>query len=105
MNENMTLDEFKIMQSSASALMLVDFFADWCEPCKILDEILVEVSQNLTDKLTIVKIDVDDSEEIKKEYNIMSVPTLMIFKNENLAWRMPGFMLAPDLTRKIEEFL
>ena len=85
--------------------VLVDFYADWCEPCKMLDIILDEVGQNLTGKIIILKIDLDKSEELKKAYDIMSVPTLMLFMEGELRWRMAGFMLAGDLTRKIEEYI
>ena len=100
----MTAIEFSEKVNAGSPL-LVDFYADWCEPCKMLDIILDEVGQNLTGKIIILKIDLDKSEELKKAYDIMSVPTLMLFMEGELRWRMAGFMLAGDLTRKIEEYI
>ena len=86
-------------------VLLIDFYADWCEPCKMLDGILDEISINLTGKVHILKVDVDESEEIKIENNIMSIPTLMFYINGELKWRMAGFLMAKDLIRKIEEFI
>ena len=85
--------------------ILIDFYADWCEPCKMLDVILDEVGQNLTGRVSILKIDLDESEELKKAYDMMSVPTLMLFIDGELRWRMAGFMMAGDLTRKLEEYI
>ena len=82
--------------------MLVDFWADWCEPCKMLDVILVELKQ-LLPELSILKIDIDQSEELKKNYSMMSVPVLMLFNKGALLWRMNGFLMAPDLEKKIKE--
>ena len=100
----MTLDELNKCKDDHPAL-LVDFYADWCEPCKMLDGILVDVAQNLTGKIHILKVDIDSSAELKNEFDIKSIPTLMLFKNGELTWRMAGFLMANDLTRKIEEFL
>ena len=85
--------------------LLVDFYADWCEPCKMLDGILVEVKLNLAEEISILKIDVDESNDLKKEFSILSIPTLMIFNNGELKWRMAGFMMANDLILKIREYI
>ena len=85
--------------------VLVDFYATWCEPCKYLDEILTELEPRLKDKATIIKLDVDDHPELKKHFTIMSVPTLMIFKNGELQWRMPGFMVLNEMENKVLEFV
>ena len=100
----MTSEEF-LTEKKAHRLLLVDFYATWCEPCKMLDVILKEVKENLTDQVTILKIDLDESDELKKDFDIMSVPTLMLFNNGELSWRMAGFMMTHDLTEKIREFI
>jgi thioredoxin 1 len=89
---------------SEEELILVDFWADWCEPCKMLDVILDELKQ-LMPELYILKIDIDQSEELKKHYSIMSVPVLMLFKKGDLLWRMNGFLMATDLEKKIKELI
>lgn len=91
--------------TSANTIILFDFYADWCEPCKMLDEILVEVDKELADAVLICKIDIDKNSELQRHFTIMSVPTLMIYKNNNMMWRMPGFELAQDLKKRIEGYL
>ena len=71
----------------------------------MLDVILEDVRVNLTDKVKVLKVDLDESDELKKEFDIMSVPTLMLFINGEISWRMAGFMMANDLTGKIREFI
>ena len=100
----MTAEEFH-KKIKTEQRILIDFYADWCEPCKMLDVILDEVGQNLTGRVSILKIDLDESEELKKAYDMMSVPTLMLFIDGELRWRMAGFMMAGDLTRKLEEYI
>ena len=72
-------------------LVLVDFYADWCGPCKMLAPILEEVASD-RDSVKIVKINVDENENLAREFSIMSIPTLMLFKNGNQISRKVGFM-------------
>ena len=90
---------------NSSSPVLIDFYADWCEPCKWLNPILEDVKKELGTKISIHKIDIDQHEELKNEYSIMSVPVLMLFKNGKLLWRMNGFMVASDLVKKLEEII
>jgi thioredoxin 1 len=85
-------------------LVLVDFWADWCEPCKILDVILEELQQRIPE-LYILKVDADESAELKKQYHMMSVPVLLLFKDGELLWRMNGFMMTTELEKKIREII
>ena len=96
-----SLEEF----TKQHPLVLVDFYADWCEPCKMLDEILSELDKDLPSTVVICKIDIDKNPILQKHFSIMSVPTLMIFKDGSMEWRMPGFELAQDLKKRIEAFL
>ena len=85
-------------------LVLVDFYADWCEPCKWLDVILEEIDQHVEFPISILKIDTDKSVELVHEYNLRSVPVIMIFKNGILKWRMNGFLTTPELLSKLKYF-
>lgn len=71
-------------------LTLVDFFATWCGPCKMMHPVLEQLKGEMGDAIRIIKIDVDNNEEISSQYNIQSVPTLMIFKNGDVVWRESG---------------
>ena len=70
--------------------VIVDFHALWCSPCKIQSPILKEVANELGDKITVIKIDVDQNSQIASRYNIQSVPTLIMFKNGKQIWRQSG---------------
>ena len=67
--------------------VLVDFFATWCGPCKMMQPILEQVSQQLGDQVRIVKIDVDRNQQLAAQLQVSSVPTLAIFKNGEIVWR------------------
>lgn len=70
--------------------VLVDFYADWCQPCKIQSPILKQVAEELKDKVKIIKIDVDKNQEIAMRFQVQGVPTLALFKNGNLIWKQSG---------------
>jgi thioredoxin 1 len=75
---------------SDSRPVIVDFHAVWCSPCKIQSPILKEVAAEFGDKIKVIKIDVDQNNEVAGRYNIQSVPTLIIFKNGKQLWRQSG---------------
>ena len=84
--------------------VLVDFFADWCGPCKAKNPILEELKGIKGEKVRIVKVDVDKHKEIAAYYQIQSVPTLMIFKNGKQLWRQSGVMRANDLSTILAQY-
>ncbi|HPE33340.1 MAG TPA: thioredoxin [Bacteroidales bacterium] len=84
--------------------VLVDFSAEWCGPCKMMAPILREVAQKIGDKARIIKIDVDRNPAIARKYQIVSVPTLMIFKNGKILMRQSGVIAAANLIGFLEKY-
>ena len=77
--------------------VLVDFFAEWCGPCKMMPPILTQVHEKLGDKVRIIKIDVDKNQQLATELNVSSVPTLAIFHKGEIKWRQAGVQHANAL--------
>lgn len=86
---------------SGSKPVLVDFFATWCGPCKMMHPVLEDLKTKVGDKATIIKIDVDQNQDLSAKYMIQSVPTLMIFKNGKQEWRASGVQSAADLEKEL----
>ncbi len=83
-------------------LTLVDFYADWCGPCKTLAPILKETKTTLGDKVKIVKIDVDKNQPLSTQYQVRGVPTLILFKSGKQVWRQSGVVPKEELVKIIE---
>ena len=84
-------------------LTLVDFFATWCGPCKMMHPILEQLKEKMGDDIRILKVDVDKNEALSMQYHIQSVPTLMLFKKGEMLWRQSGAMSLNDLMQKISQ--
>lgn len=84
--------------------VLVDFYADWCGPCKMLAPILEQVKEELGDKIKIVKIDVDKNQSIAKKYQVRGVPTMLLFKKGKQLWRQSGVVQKAEMIRIINSF-
>lgn len=84
--------------------VLVDFFATWCGPCKMMHPVLEEVAQKEGDKIRIIKIDIDENRRAAAAYQVRSVPTLMIFKDGELKRRELGYKPANDLIQVLHQY-
>ena len=89
----------------ASGIVLVDFYADWCGPCKMLSPVLEGVAEKMKDKVTIVKVDVDRSPDLAAKFGVMSVPTMIMFKNGRQVDAFSGYMPEANLMANIERNL
>jgi thioredoxin 1 len=96
----MTFDE--IIQSDKP--ILVDFFAEWCGPCKTMAPILKEVKQAIGDTASIIKVDVDKNPHAAAQYQVQGVPTLILFKNGKPLWRQSGVVQKNSLVTIIKQF-
>ena len=89
---------------NGSQLTLVDFFATWCGPCKMMHPVLEQLKEEMGDSLRIIKIDIDKNEALMEQYRIQSVPTLMLFRKGDALWRQSGAMSVSDLKKVVNGY-
>ncbi|AFC23100.1 thioredoxin [Saprospira grandis] len=87
---------------SGDTPVLVDFYAVWCGPCKMMPPILKEVKDKMGDAVRIIKIDVDKNQKLSAQYGIRSIPTIMLFKNGQALWQQAGVASADQLQKVIK---
>ena len=85
--------------------VLVDFYADWCGPCKMQSPILADLAKELNGKLKVIKINVDNNQEVAARYQVRNIPTLMLFKKGNNVWRNSGVMDKMQLKQTLATYL
>ncbi len=91
--------EAEVLKSDSP--VLVDFYADWCGPCKMQGPIVHEVAESMGDKAKVGKLNVDENQEISQKYNVMSIPTLLIFKGGQVVETMIGVQTKDSLITKL----
>lgn len=89
----------------AEGLVLVDFWAAWCMPCRMLSPIIDRVAQAYPSQLKVVKVNVDENPALSNEYNIMAIPTMMLFRDGELVQRISGLLPEAQLKKLVDQFL
>lgn len=83
--------------------VLVDFYADWCGPCKAMDPVVQEVAKALTGRARVIKINIDKNTQAAKAYSVMAVPTYILFRKGNILWRHAGMIDKSGLVKVLEQ--
>ena len=90
---------------NSSKPTLVDFYADWCGPCKMMSPIIEQTKNTLGDTPTVLKINVDNNQEVARKYQIRSIPTLLIFKEGEVVWRQSGIPQKEMIVESVKNFI
>lgn len=98
------MDNFK-EKINSNKLVLVDFFANWCGPCKAMHPIIENVTKEMGDSIHVIKIDIDKYESLASLYNVQSVPTFMLIKEGKVIWRQSGPLSQSALLQLIRQHL
>ena len=93
----------QLIQSSKP--VLVDFYAEWCGPCKMMKPRLLDVAERIGDQAKIIEVDIDTEKNLAERFHIQSVPTLIIFKDGKQRWRQSGIISANALTTVLKNYL
>ena len=102
---NVTDEEFQSTIIEGEGLCLVDFWAEWCGPCKQISPILSELAEDYKEKILIAKVNIDENPEVPSNYGIMSIPTLMLFKNGKSVSSQIGLVEKSSLAKWLDENL
>jgi len=94
--------EFVEQVEKSEDLVLVDFYAEWCGPCKMMSPILDQISEEVKDFAKVYKVDIDESQNLAVKYSIMAVPTMKIFKNGEIVDEIVGFQPKDGIISKLE---
>ena len=98
-------NEFEEKVLKADKPVLVDFYADWCGPCKMMIPILDQLSAEKAEQIEIYKINVDENPDVAREYRVMSIPNMILFKDGEAALNLVGALSKKDLWAKVEAAL
>jgi thioredoxin 1 len=102
---NLSTATFDETVSGSDAPVVVDFWAEWCGPCKMITPVLEELAGELGDQVTIAKLNVDDNPEVAMRFNVMSIPTLLVFQGGEVRKRLVGAKGKSQLLQELDEFL
>lgn len=99
------INEKNFNEKISKGVVVVDFFANWCGPCRMMAPILEDVQKEMGDRVQIYKVDVDDSENLSRQFGIMSIPTIIFFKNGELVNKHIGLWMKDSMIEEINENL
>lgn len=85
--------------------VLIDFWADWCAPCKLLAPVIEEIATEYADRLTVGSLDVDSNPQIAQQFGIMSIPTMLVFKNGQVVKQMVGYRPKNDVVAQLSDVI
>ena len=100
--ENTTDTEFASAVDEEGKLVLVDLWADWCGPCKMMEPVLEEIAEEFSDKIKVLKLNIDQNQETPVKFGVMNIPTLLLFKEGKLVEQIIGAFPKKQLLKKIE---
>lgn len=95
--------ENEVVQSESA--VVVDFWAEWCQPCKMLTPVLDKIAQTYSGRLKVVKCNIDENQDVAMKYGVMSIPNLIFFKDGQVVDQVVGFRGEADLSAKVDDFL
>lgn len=101
--KNITTNEFD--KTISEGIVLIDFYADWCGPCKMLSPVLEDLSSDYNDKITFVKVDVDTEMSLAERFGIMSIPTVKVFKDGEEIKSFMGYMPKPAIKTLLDQII
>lgn len=99
----LTDENFKEEVLNSNKTVLVDFYADWCGPCKMMSPIIDEIAKEIGDKIKVGKVNVDDNQELAIKYSIMSIPTIVIIKNGEVVKTILGVRPKEEILKVLEQ--
>ncbi len=105
MSDYVVLNENNFDNTVANGLVLVDFWATWCGPCKMLAPTIDAIATEYKDRVVVGKVDVDENEAIARRFGIMSIPTLFLFKDGEVVEKLVGYRLKTELEQLLNKYL
>ena len=97
----MSMEEYNALLNS-DKLVLIDFYADWCAPCKKMQPYLNEISTDMAKEVNVIRINADENQTLCKELKIDALPVLLIYKNKNLTWKNVGFIEKAEVVNQLK---
>lgn len=99
------INESEFLREIKEGVVVVDFFASWCGPCRMMGAVLEEVDKELNGKAKILKVDVDQSQNLARQFGVMSIPTIVVFKDGKQVHKQIGFVPKERLVALISNYL